>query len=80
LLFNLEAEALPNNQELDINFWPEYIDNNDTMYRFIDPTILYEKIKSNPKASEIRHIIESNDNPVLLSVKLSNNEMQISNY
>ena len=79
LLFNLEAEALPNNQELDINFWPEYIDNNEIMYRFIDPTILYEKIKSNPKASAIKHLIESNDNPVLLSVKLLNNEMQISN-
>ena len=50
----------------------EYIDDNETMHRFIDPIELQSRLKSIPKTEKIKKILKSNDNPVLLSGKLLN--------
>ncbi len=70
LLLDLGADALVNRHSLDINFWPAYIDEDDRMYRFFEVGELYNKLKSTPKAKEIKHLLEYNDNPVLISCKI----------
>ena len=71
LLLNLNTDALvENSRNLDINFWPAYIDEDDRMYRFIEAGELHKKLKSTSKVNEIKHILEFNDNPVLISSKL----------
>ncbi|MDY7396714.1 6-bladed beta-propeller [Aureibaculum sp. 2210JD6-5] len=68
LIINLGTKGFSNN--IDIDFWPEYIDDSETMYRFIDPIELRSKLKETSEANEIKNILDSNDNPVLLSGKL----------
>ena len=69
-LINLNSDKLVNNSNLDINFWPTYIDEDDKMYRFIEAGELINKLKSTPKVKEIKHLLEFKDNPVLISSKL----------
>jgi hypothetical protein len=71
LLLDLNADALvDNSRNLDTNFWPDYIGDDGRMYRFIEAGELYKNLKTTPKGNEMKHILESNDNPVLMSSKL----------
>ncbi|MEX2568776.1 MAG: 6-bladed beta-propeller [Cyclobacteriaceae bacterium] len=69
-LEDLGLNALPiHTFNLDIEFWPAYV-YEETLYQIIDPTELYQKLKSSPKAYKLKQILELNDNPVFLSCNL----------
>jgi len=66
-LLDMGENALSSNFQTDINFWPSYIDDNETMYQFINPSDLTAYLEAAPDKEKI---ISSNDNPVLMSSKL----------
>jgi len=69
--FNLGTAGLSGNFQSDLGFWPQYIDDNDTMYMFMDAGDLAEKLETIPDAERIKDVLATNDNPVLLSSKLN---------
>ncbi|TKG94558.1 6-bladed beta-propeller [Puteibacter caeruleilacunae] len=65
----LGKNGLKDDSLVDLEFWPEYIHGN-TVSTFIGAGELYGKLDDSEKAKGITKILETNDNPVLITFEL----------
>lgn len=78
ILLKLENSSLLNDLDNTVDFWPLYIDNNDIMYRICYADEINEKAGSKDAMIDFEEMVESNDNPIIVCVRLNPQRIRIS--
>lgn len=71
-LYKLDTDQFFINDDVDLNFWPSFIDSDGVMYQFVDAGELYNNLSNTTRANKLKLELEYNDNPVLISCQLNN--------